>query len=86
MVSFKAVVSNYHMKSWTLTDIMIMKATMTSKGAKLISLRFMVVVQQKSNGSRYTFEGPKGGTEGGNDVALRYGLVTTQRSDDHTRT
>jgi len=59
---------------------------MTSKGAKLISLRFMVVVQQKSNGSRYTFEGPKDGIEGGNDVALRYGLVTAQRSDDHTRT
>ena len=74
------------MGSWALTDRIVMKATMTSKGAKLISLRFMVVVQQKSNGSRYTFEGPKGDTEGGNDVALRYGLGTTQTSDDHTRT
>lgn len=74
------------MKSWTLTDIMVTKAIMTSKGAKLISLRFMVVVQQKSSGSKNTFEGPKGGTEGGNEVALRYGLGTTQRSCDHTKT
>ena len=68
-----------------LTDIMVIKAATTSKGAKLISLRFKVVVQQRSSGSKNTLEGPKGGTEGGNEVALRYGLGTTQRSCDHTK-
>ena len=58
----------------------------TTAGAKLISFRFIVVVQQKSRGSLYCSGGPKGSRTGGRDVALIYGLGITQRSSDHITT
>ena len=39
-------------------------------GAKFTSFRFIVVVQQKSKGSRNSAGGPKGATIGGNTVEL----------------
>ena len=42
----------------------------TEIGAKLTSFRFIVVVQQKSKGSRNSAGGPRGATTGGNTVEL----------------
>ena len=67
----------------TLTEAMTINAQTTTTGAKLTSFRSMVVVQQKSRGSLYCSGGPKGSRTGGREVALIYGLGTTQRSDDH---
>ena len=69
-----------------LTTARQMIAIMTTIGAKLISFRFMVVVQQKSRGSLNSFWGPRAATMGGLVVALIYGLGTIHRSSDQTST
>ena len=43
-------------------------------GAKFTSFRLIVVVQQKSIGSRNSLGGPRGETMGGNEVAFLYGF------------
>ena len=65
------------------TVAITIRAQITTAGAKLISFRFIVVVQQKSRGSLYCSGGPRGSRIGGRDVALIYGLGTTQSSADH---
>lgn len=58
----------------------------TTTGAQFTSLRFIVVVQQKSSGSRNSLGGPRGGRLGGNCVAFRYGLGIGHSSSDQRST
>src|ERR1700722_19167005 len=55
-------------------------------GAKFTWVFSMVVVQQKSKGSRNWSGGPKGGTTGGYEEAFVFGFGTTQKSCDQIRT
>lgn len=50
-------------------------------GAQFNESFLIVVVQQKSNGSLNSVEGPRGGRVGGKEVAFKYGLGTGQKSD-----
>lgn len=69
-----------------LTDASTINALITTTGAKLISFFFIVVVQQKSRGFRYSSDGPSSGRFGESVVAFVYGFATTHKSSDQIMT